>query len=80
MGHYIPYHRAKNYGAHRCRRAVITFDGNDVGSEQEAIETVAPYMEECEGGWTASWSNRKNELTVYATDKEALTWVSMLSG
>lgn len=79
MAHFIPYHRAKNYGAHRCRSVTIAFNPKRIDTEYEALAEVEEYMEQSEGGWTAEWIRVNNELIIYSTDDEALTYVSMLS-
>lgn len=79
MGKYIPYRRAKNYAKHRCHRAIVAFDRNDVSNEYTAIYSVEEYLRDVHGTWTAEWNSSKNELTVYAKDKETLSYVSMLS-
>jgi len=72
MAHYIPYEKAKNFANHRCHSATITVTNLD----HSAIDD---HMSHSNGGWTYSWNNHKSELTVFSTDQEALTYVSMLA-
>lgn len=77
MGHYIPYSRAKNYGAHRCRHVIIKLNG--IANEHGAHQLLEEHMKDSEGGWTVEWLKQTQEVKVYSKDEEALTFVSMLS-
>ncbi len=79
MGKHLPYKKAQNYAHHRCNHTIVAFDKSEINTESAAIEAVSEYLSGVQGTWTASWSNRKNELTVYAKDTETLSYVSMIS-
>ena len=84
MSKYIPYERAKNYAHHRCQHAIVKFDKNDFDSDQfapedTALHVVSEHLADSQGSWTASWDNRKRELTVYSKDTYILAYIAMLS-
>jgi len=79
MPKFIPYSRAKNYAKHRCKHAIVKFDSNEVCDEYGALATVTEHLDQSEGTWTASWSKRNNELTVYSKDTAILSYVAMLT-
>lgn len=68
MGHYIPYHRAKNFAKNRCHRATIV--AIDIDHDK-----ILEHMRDSNGGWT--YENRRDEITVYSTDRQALTYISI---
>ena len=79
MAKYIPYERTKNYAKHRCKSVVISFfDRHDVHDEYGAIKTVAEYLADSKGSWTASYNRHKKQLTVYSRDEQTLAYVGMI--